>query len=322
MKIVFIDGTPCIKKESDIDPLRRLGEVVVYNNMPDSEIELVQRASDANIIYTDLTRIKASLMDKCPNLEMICFLGVGASSHVDIPAATQRGIVVTTTPNYGNNAVAEHAITLMFCAARRVIYANKKLMNGQWDQSKFTGIEITGKTLGLVGLGPIAARVAELGQALNMELLCWTRRPSPERARKHGVKFVSLEELFRKADVVSIHLPGVPETQKLINRSLLELMKPTAILVNTARGEIVDNEALAELLQKGRIAAAAVDVFEEEPPPRDYPLLKLDNVIATPHIAYNTKEANKNMLRIAIDNAIQYCNGNPINVENPEVLKK
>jgi phosphoglycerate dehydrogenase-like enzyme len=176
-------------------------------------------------------------------------------------------------------------------------------------------MELRGKTLGLVGLGPIGQEVARLGAGLGMRLVGWTRRAAPERAL-HGLAFVSLEELFSQADVVSLHLSYRPETHGLISRALLARMKPTAWFVNTARAKLVDNAALAELLAAGRIAGAALDVHEEEPPRGEYIFRTLPNVLATPHIGYNTREASANMLRIAIDTVLAYARGERLHVVN------
>jgi phosphoglycerate dehydrogenase-like enzyme len=176
-------------------------------------------------------------------------------------------------------------------------------------------MELRGKTLGLVGLGPIGMEMARLGAGLGMRLLGWTRRAAPERAR-HGVTLVSLEELFAAADVVSLHLAYTPESHGLISRALLERMKPGAWFVNTARAKLVDNEALVELLRGGRLRGAALDVHDSEPPPADYVFRTLPNVLLAPHIGYNTREAGSNMLRIAIATVEAFARGERLHVVN------
>jgi D-3-phosphoglycerate dehydrogenase len=186
---------------------------------------------------------------------------------------------------------------------------------GRWEPGRFQGMELRGKTLGIVGLGPIGAEVARLGAGLGMRLLAWTRRAAPERA-VHGARLVGLEELFATSDVVTLHLAYTQESQGLISRALLERMKPGAWFVNTARAKLVDNAALVDLLRAGRIRGAAVDVHESEPPPADYVLRTLPNVLLTPHIGYNTPEAASNMLRIAIATVEAFARGERLHVVN------
>jgi phosphoglycerate dehydrogenase-like enzyme len=172
-----------------------------------------------------------------------------------------------------------------------------------------------------VGLGGIGGEVARLAQAFGMRVLCWTPHPSPERARQYGVQFVTLKELFQQADVVTLHIRHTPETERIITRELLELLKRGAIFVNTARGELVDNQALAELLRTKKLGAAGLDVFDTEPIEHNSPFLSMENVILTPHVAYNTREANGNILKISVDNVVAFFSGHPQNVVNAEVLK-
>lgn len=321
--IVFPDGTPCIKRKEDVKELLEIGEVRAYDSVPLTRSQLLERIRDATGIYLDFSKLDEILMRSCSNLKAVCFLGVGAASFVDIEAATRLRIAVMNTPGYGSNAVAEHALTLMLSVARKVVFTMGELRSGRWNQSRFTGFELSGKTLGILGLGPIGSRVAELGNALGMRVICWTRNPTPERAIRYHVEFWVLEEVFKQADFVSVHLPFTQDLAGIVTRELLMLLKPTAIFINTARAELVDNEALVELLRSGRIMGAGIDVYENEPPDAENPLLHLPNVIATPHVGYNTEEANKRMLRIAIDNFVGFfVQGRPQNILNPEVLER
>ena len=186
---------------------------------------------------------------------------------------------------------------------------------GRWEPGRFQGMELHGKTLGIVGLGPIGTEMARLGAGLGMRLLGWTRRASPERAR-HGVTLVALDELFAAADVVTLHLAYTAESHGLISRALLERMKPEAWFVNSARARLVDNEALADLLRRGRLRGAALDVHDTEPPPADYVFRTLPNVLILPHIGYNTREAGSNMLRIAIETVEAFARGERLHVVN------
>jgi len=320
MKIVFPDETACIRSSQDVAPLKELGECVVYDTNPQSERELIRRIKDAEVAIINLSEITANIMGQCQKLGHICFLGIGVESYVDIARASERGIWVTNTPGYGNNTVAEYALGLLLCAARKIHQGDRELRQNIWEQRELEGVELWGKTLGIIGLGPIGARMAELGNTLGMRVLCYTRRPNVERARKHGVEFTDLEHLLGKSDFVSLHIASSKETYHLMDAAQFQIMKKTAIFINTARGELVNTESLHEALRAGQIAGAALDVYEEEPLPRNHPLLKLDNVVITPHIAYNSREAGKRMLDIAIANVASFAKGKPLNLVNKQVL--
>src|SRR6185503_13449371 len=240
---------------------------------------------------------------------------IGYNSCIDVAEATRRGIGVAYTPDYGATSVAEHALAMLMALTRHIGPAFLSARAGRWEPGKFLGMELRGKTLGIVGLGPIGTEMARLGAGLGMRLIGWTRRASPERAR-HGLALVSLEDLFGTADVVTLHLAYTPESQGLISRALLERMKPGAWFVNTARARLVDNEALVDLLRAGRLRGAALDVHESEPPPADYVFRTEPNVLITPHIGYNTPEAASNMLRIAIATVEAFATGERLHVVN------
>jgi D-3-phosphoglycerate dehydrogenase len=315
MRIVFPDGAGCVRTPADLDPLRRLGEIDFYDGPPSDRAELIARASPAEAIVLDYSVLDAEVLSHCDRLRFISFLGIGYASCIDVAAATARGIVIANTPDYGATSVAEHALGMVLALTRHIGAGYASMREGRWEPGRFQGIELRGKTLGLVGLGPIGMEMARLGAGIGMRLLGWTRRASPERA-EHGLALVGLEELFARSDVVSLHLSYTPETAGIISRALLERMKPGAWFVNTARARLADNAALADLLRQGRIAGAALDVHDEEPPAKPYPLLELPNVLATPHIGYNTAEAASNMLRIAIATLEAWARGERLHVVN------
>jgi D-3-phosphoglycerate dehydrogenase len=315
MRIVFPDGAGCVRTPADLDPLRRLGEIDFYDGPPSDRAELIARASPAEAIVLDYSVLDAEVLSHCDRLRFISFLGIGYASCIDVAAATARGIVIANTPDYGATSVAEHALGMVLALTRHIGAGYASMREGRWEPGRFQGIELRGKTLGLVGLGPIGMEMARLGAGIGMRLLGWTRRASPERA-EHGLALVDLEELFARSDVVSLHLSYTPETAGIISRALLERMKPGAWFVNTARARLADNAALADLLRQGRIAGAALDVHDEEPPAKPYPLLELPNVLATPHIGYNTAEAASNMLRIAIATLEAWARGERLHVVN------
>ena len=292
--------------------LEALGHFQACPGRPEDHDQYIERIAGAAglILGWDLP---TEVMRQAPDLEVIAFAGIGVGTFVDLDEAVKLGITVCNTPGYADNAVAEHALALLFAVARQVPRLDARLRAGEWDQSA-PGFELRGKTLGLVGLGGIGARMAELGRALGMTVIAWTRNATPERAARHGVAFVDLDELLAASDVVSLHVAATPETEGLLGAAQLDRLKPEAVLVNTARAEIVDEAALIERLGDGRIAAAALDVYGEEPLPAGHPLLALDNVVLSPHMGYATPEAITAILDIAIDGLVGYFAGEPVNV--------
>jgi D-3-phosphoglycerate dehydrogenase len=315
MRIVFPDGAGCVQDPAEIEPLRRLGPVDFHDGPPPDRATLIERLRPAEAVVLDYSEMDAEVLRACDRLRLVTFLGIGYASCIDVDEATRRGVAVAYTPDYGATSVAEHALAMILALTRHIGQAYLSFREGRWEPGRFVGMELSGKTLGLVGLGPIGREVARLGAGLGMRLIAWTRRAEPERA-EHGLAFVPLEELFARADVVSLHLSYRPETHGIVSRGLLARMKPTAWFVNTARARLVDNAALAEMLAAGRIAGAALDVHEEEPPRGEYVFRRLPNVLATPHIGYNTREASRNMLRIAIETVEAYARGDRLHVVN------
>jgi len=315
MRIVLPDGAGCVRQPSDLEPLRRLGQVDFYDGTPRDKAELIARLRPAEAVVLDYSEMDAEVLRACDHLRFISFLGIGYNTCMQGAAATRRRVAVAYTPDYGATSVAEHALAMMLALVRHIGPAFVSTREGRWEPGRFQGMEMRGKTLGIVGLGPIGTEMARLGAGLGMRLVGWTRRASPDRAR-HGVVLVALEDLFATADVVSLHLAYTPESQGLISRALLERMKPGAWFVNTARARLVDNTALVDLLRAGRIQGAALDVHESEPPPPDDVFRTLPNVLITPHIGYNTREAASNMLAIAIATVEAFARGERLHVVN------
>ena len=308
MLIVWPEGSGCVQKPEDLDTLKKIGTLDYYGSPPKDKKELISRIENADVIYLDYSILDAEVIEKCRNLKFISFLGTGYRNCIDMEAANKKGIVVTYTPGYGANSVAEFALGLILALTRHICFAYLNVINCAWQPNMFMGIELRGKTLGIVGLGPIGIEMARLSSAVEMKTLAWTRNPNPER-KMYGLRYVSLGELFSNSDIVSIHLNYNAQTDRMISKDLLSRMKRSAYLINTARARIVDYNALYEMLEQGKIAGAALDVHEEEPAPKDYRFLSLPNVLICPHIAYNTVEAGKNMLRIAIATFEAYLNG-------------
>jgi len=252
--------------------------------------------------------------------------------NIDVECATKHGVYVTNTPNVLTQATAELTWALILAAARHLVRADRYVRSGEWYRSGtgwhpelFLGMELRGKTLGIVGFGRIGRAVARIGsKGFGMSVLYYSRRRAPREVEDEiGAKYVSLETLLQNADVVSIHVPLTPETRGLIGERELRMMKPTAILVNTARGAVVDPDALVKALREGWIAAAGLDVFHEEPLPPDHPLTRLDNVVLAPHIGSATYEARQAMTCAVLENLLAFKAGKvPPNLVNPEVAEK
>ncbi len=315
MRIVFPDGAACLHDPAELEPLRRIGRVDFHDGPPPDKATLIERLRPAEAVVLDYSEMDAEVLRACEHLRFISFLGIGYASCIDVAEATRRGVAIAYTPDYGATSVAEHCLGMILALTRHIGPAVLSFREGRWEPGRFVGMELRDKTLGLVGLGPIGREMSRLGAGIGMRVIAWTRHATPERA-EHGLTFVPLEELFSEADVVSLHLSYRPETQGLVSRALLARMKPTAWFVNTARAKLVDNAALLELLAASKIAGAAIDVHEEEPPRGDYAFRSLPNVLATPHIGYNTREASANMLRIAIDTVLAHSRGERLHVVN------
>ena len=251
-----------------------------------------------DICIDDHTFFDAGLLAKCADLRHIVFLGTGAASFIDLAAAEKCGIKVHTIRGYGDTSVAEHTIALAMAAARDVARMDREVRAGQWRQIE--GLQLHGKTLGIVGLGGIGPEVARIALGLGMQVLAWNRSP----VAAPGVPLGALEQVLAAADILCVTLALNDETRGFLDRARLAMTKPGVILVNTARAAIIDADALTALLRSGHIRHAAIDVFAQEPPAADDPLLAMENVTLTAHAAFMTQEATMRMLRIAIDLAI------------------
>src|SRR5262245_55040267 len=250
----------------------------------------------------------AEMLRQLPKLKMITTCGIGTDS-IDLETAREMGIVVCNVPSRTAPIVAEHALGLLLALAKRVCFQTNEMKSGRWTPQD--NVLLRGKTLGLLGAGSIASAMARLGQAIGMNVLAWTFQPSAPRAAEMGVTFVTLEELLGASDAVSIHLKLTEQTRGLIGRRELALMKSGALLINTARGAIVDTAALAEALQSGKLGGAGIDVFEIEPAPRDHPLICCPNVVLTPHIADQTREGMEILNSGVVDNVLAFLEGRP-----------
>ena len=314
-KVVYPDAGENLEdelSEASRRALDALGGLSVHYGRPESDEAYLRRLGDAQAVLLGWD-LPAAVMLAAPALELVVFTGIGAARFVDLPRASAKGITVCNCPGYSDNTVAEHALALLFATARHVPRLDADLRAGRWNQSSM-GMELRGRTLGIVGFGGIGRRFAALARAIGMRVLVWTRTPDPQRAREAGVEFVALDRLLAECDAVSLHVAGTPETAGMIDAAALARMKPGALFVNTARGELVDEGALIEALASGRIRAAGIDVYREEPLPPSHPFLALDNVVLSPHVAYNTPEAAIALHDIAVECVVRYFAGDPVNV--------
>jgi len=264
------------------------------------------------------TRFPGSVLDRLPALDLLAITGRN-SGHVDVPAATRRGVLVVETGGSGVSAI-EHTIGMILAVVRHLPQEDRAMRTGRWQTT--VGIDLAGKTLGVVGLGRIGGKIAAFGTFLGMKVLAWGPTLTADRATAAGATYVPLEQLMSESDVVTVHTRLSDLTRGLITARHLALMKPTAYLVNTARGPIVDESALVKTLRDHRIAGAALDVFDVEPLPGNHPLLGLDNVVLTPHIGYVTSDAYDIFFKQAVENIVAYLDGNmPARALNPEALK-
>lgn len=296
-------------------------EVVAFRDHLSDHDALVDRLKGFDVIagMRERTPFPRSLLERLPHLKLLITTGMGNASF-DIDAATDLGIVVCGTSSGGGPGTAELTWGLILALARHIPQEDRATRVGEWETS--VGDGLAGKTLGVIGLGNIGAQVARIGQAFQMDVLAWSQNLTRERADEIGVKHVSKDDLLAQADFVTIHLRLGERTRGLLQRRDLGLMKPTAYLVNTSRGPIVEEAALVETLRNNRIAGAGLDVFDTEPLPSDHALLNLGNTVITPHLGYVTLESYRGMFAHAVDDIRAYIQREPVRVLNPQVLER
>lgn len=280
-----------------------------HDTLPAGEARLIERIAGADVVINirSSTRFTEAVFRQSSSLRLLSLWGTG-TDNVDLQAAACHGVTVTNTPGVSALSIAEHALALMLAVARQIPHMDTSIRQGQWPRGQ--AVQMHGKTLGVVGLGAVGRQFARLGTGIGMRVIAWTMHPNPAL----GFELVSLDELLRSSDVVSLHLRLSPETRGFIGKPEIEKMKPSAILINTARGAIVDEQALLDALTTNRIAGAGLDVFETEPLPQGHPLTRLDNVVLTPHSAGVTPEALEAGLKLSIDNVWNFLDGHPTNV--------
>jgi len=311
--VVPDDNPPALAGTPALTRLRRIGEVRVYDSDAADPRVLMERLRDADVAVNirGRTRFTADVLQACPRLRLLSIWGTG-TDNVDLKAAAARGITVTNTPGANAVAVAEHTIALLLAVVKQLPQADQVIRQGGWPRNLVP--QLRGKRLGIVGTGLIGREVAGMAKGLGMEVVAWTFHPDHGLAGKLGFRYVELEDLLRTADVVSLHLRATPQTRHFLNRERLALFKPGAILVNTARGSLVDEAPLVEALREKRLAGAGLDVFETEPLPSGHRLASLSNVLLTPHAAGMTPEVIQNGLAMAVENIENFLKGTPTHV--------
>jgi D-3-phosphoglycerate dehydrogenase len=294
MKSIFIDCN---------DQLAPIWRQVIRPDDPEIDINRVDRVGEElprviagyDIVLDDHSYMPTKLVAQCPALKHIVFLGTGAASYMDVAALSARGITVHTIKGYGDTAVAEHTVALMFACARDIARMDREVRGGSWQPRE--GVQLFGKTLGVIGLGGIGREVARIAKGLGMEVIAWNRTAHADAP----VPLVDLDALLARSDVVSLNLTLGDDTRGFLSAERIARLKPGVILVNTARGALVDEAALLAALQSGHIRHAGLDVFHAEPLAADHPLTRMDNVTLTAHCAFRTAEASQTLLRRAID---------------------
>lgn len=294
--VVPADSPPLYEDNIDIERLQAIGPLSIYYDLPLSQSILLSRVRSANIIVDSRPGLEwtRSTLEHLGETMLIVVAGVG-TDHIDLAAASELGVSISTTPAVTAEIVAEHAVALMLDTVRRLRQLDDEVRRGRWHAVQPS--TLVGKVLGVVGTGAIGSHVARLGNALGMEVVAWTFNPSSQREEELGLRYVQLPDLLDHADVVTLHLRLTDRTRRMFGKERLRRMKRGAILVNVARGELIDTEALAECLQDGHLSGAGIDVFEKEPPSSAHPLLKCPTAVLTPHCADWTPEGSRRLAR-------------------------
>ncbi len=307
MKVLITDPIP----NEVVEKLKSEGlEVDVKTGISEEELISIIPEYDALIVRSG-TKVTKKVIDAAKNLKIIGRAGVGVD-NIDLVAATQKGIIVANAPGGNSVSTAEHTLALILSVARKIPQADRSVKEGKWERKKFVGMELRNKTIGVIGLGKVGYEVAKRARALEMNVIAYDPYISEERAKQIGVKLVSLEDLIKNSDIITVHVPKTKETENLIDEKAISMMKDGVYIINCARGGIVNEKALYEGLKSGKVAGAALDVYEKEPPDPNNPILKLENVVTTPHLGASTKEAQLSVGMTIANEIINLAKGLPV----------
>ena len=320
MKIVLLDGYTVNPGDLCWDEIKELGDFVYFDRTSNDRDEIRRRIGESEIVITNKTPIDSTIINSCPSIKYITLLSTGYNV-VDIKAARDKGIDVSNIPTYGTDSVAQFSIALLLELCHHIGHHSREVKNGRWESSidwcfwDYPLIELKGKTIGIFGFGRIGKRTAEIAKALEMNVIV-TGRSDKKYVDDNGWKHVSKEELFHSSDVISLHAPLNDETNRIINKETISKMKDGVYIINTSRGGLIDEEALASALNSNKVGGAALDVVSTEPIENTNPLLKAKNCIITPHMAWGAKEARERIISIAASNIRSFINGNVQNKVN------
>jgi len=317
MKIVVLDGYTLNPGDLSWDALKALGDTEIYDRtLPE---QVVERSRGAEVLLVNKVVIDRAIMDQLPDLKFICVLATGYNV-IDVEAAKEKGILVSNIPTYGTQSVAQMVMAHLLNLTQHVGHHAETVRQGRWSRSEdwcywdYPLIELYGLTMGVVGFGRIGRNSASVAKAFGMKVVAYD-----EYVKDSGdpeIEMVDFETLLRRSDAVTFHTPLTPETEKMLNAETIKLMKPTAFVINTSRGPVIDSQALADALNSDRLAGAGLDVLDVEPPPPDHPLLTAKNCYITPHISWATRSARARLMQTAVDNVAGYIKGQPQNVVN------
>jgi phosphoglycerate dehydrogenase-like enzyme len=308
------------KSSSSIERLKKIATVVFHEQRASSDVELIERVHGATVILSfrpAFTKFSTPILDGAPNLRMICISGTGVED-VAVSEATARKIAVANVPGPSNRAVAEHCLALLLSVARAVPAQDRAIRQGEWKAMQ--GIELGGKTLGIIGVSAISSELSPIARGLGMSVISWSRNNDAARAAAIGSQAVSFDELLTNADVVSLHVRLNDSTRNMMGPAQFARMKRGAIVINTARGGVIDENALVHALNSGQVGGAGLDVFSHEPLPPGHPFIAMDNIVMTPVSAWSTVDASARMINQSIENVVKFLAGMPVNVVNPMAL--
>jgi glycerate dehydrogenase len=318
MKIVVLDKPRENPGEIDWTQVEKLGEARIYDDTP--QCDIIERIADAEIVFVNKGRITREVIEACPNIKFISVIATGFNK-IDLEAAKERGILVSNVPSYGSKAIGQHAVALLLEITNHIAHHDKEVKKLRkstdldwcfWDYPMY---ELEYKTMGIIGLGRIGQTVAKAGWAMGMEVIAYDKFESDEM-KALGVKYVSLEELYKRADVISLHCPSTPENLDMINKDSIAKMKDGVIILNNSRGELINENDLAEALKSGKVGGAGLDALKVEPITADNPLLSAPNCFITPHISWAALDCRRRLIKLATENVKAYLEGNPINIVN------